>query len=67
MTAAQRKQEIEKRLAERRTIRAQIVALSKQRTEFLARVPKDPGVKLDAFDTAVITALKEQIKRKGIK
>ena len=67
MSAAQRKQEIEKRLAERRELRAQIVALSKQRAEFIAAERKKGGVKTDAFDTAVVTALKEQLKRKGIK
>ncbi len=67
MSPAQRKQEIEKRLAERRELRAQIVALSKQRAEFLAAEQKKLGAKGDAFDTAVVTALKEQLKRRGIK
>jgi Mg-chelatase subunit ChlD len=67
MSPAQRKQEIEKRLAERRELRAQIVALSKQREEFIAAERKKLGAKSDAFDTAVVTALKEQLKRKGIK
>ena len=68
LSPAQRKQEIEKRLAERRELRAQIVTLSKQRAEFLAAERKKKlGAKSDAFDTAVITALKEQLKRKGIK
>jgi len=67
MSPTQRKQEIEKRLAQRRELRAQIVTLSKQRAEFLAAERKKLGVKGDAFDTAVVTALKEQLKRKGIK
>jgi Mg-chelatase subunit ChlD len=67
MTAEQRKQEIDKRLAERRELRSQIVNLSKQREEFLVNERKKQGVKTDAFDTAVVTALKEQLKRKGIK
>jgi len=67
MSPAQRKQEIEKRLAERRELRAQIVVLSKQREEFIAAERKKLGAKSDAFDTAVVTALKEQLKRKGIK
>jgi len=67
MSPAQRKQEIEKRLAERRELRSQIVALSKQREEFLAAERKKLGAKGDGFDTAVVTALKEQLKRKGIK
>ena len=67
MSPAQRKEEIEKRLAERRELRSQIVALSKQREEFLAAERKKLGTKGDAFDSAVVTALKEQLKRKGIK
>lgn len=67
MSAGQRTQEVEKRLAERRELRAQIVALSKQRAAFLANEQKKVGVKGDGFDTAVINALKEQMKRKGIK
>ena len=41
MSPEQRKQEIEKRLAERRELRAQIVALSKQRAEFIAAEQKE--------------------------
>ena len=67
MSPTQRKQEIEKRLAERRELRSQIVALSKQREEFLAAERKKLGAKGDGFDMAVVTALKEQLKRKGIK
>ena len=67
MPAEQRKQEIEKRLAERRELRAQIVALSKQRAEFIAAEQKKLGSKDGGFDAAVSTALKEQLKRKGIK
>lgn len=67
MPAEQRKQEIEKRLAERRELRTQIVALSKQRAEFIAAERKKSGTKDGGFDAAVSTALKEQLKRKGIK
>jgi hypothetical protein len=63
-----RKQEIEKRLAARRDLRAQIVALSKQRDEFIATERrKQNGGKQSGFDAAVTTALKEQLSRKGIK
>ena len=63
-----RKQEIEKRLAERRTLRAQIVSLSKQRDEFIAAERrKQNGGKETGFDAAVATALKEQLSRKVIK
>jgi len=63
-----RKQEIEKRLNERRELRAQIVSLSKQRGEFIAAErKKQNGGKQTGFDAAVATALKEQLSRKGIK
>ena len=63
-----RKQEIEKRLAERRTLRAQIVSLSKQRDEFIAAERrKQNGGKESGFDAAVATALKEQLSRKVTK
>jgi hypothetical protein len=63
-----RKQEIEKRLAERRELRAQIISLSKQRDEFVATErKKQNGGKQNGFDGAVAAALKEQLARKGIK
>jgi hypothetical protein len=63
-----RKQEIEKRLAERRTLRAQIVSLSKQRDKFIAAERrKQNGGKETGFDAAVATALKEQLSRKANK
>ena len=63
-----RKQEVEKRLAERRAVRAQIVSLAKQRDEFIAAERrKQNGGKETGFDAAVATALKEQLSRKGIK
>jgi len=63
-----RKQEIEKRLAARKDIRAQIVTLSKQRDEFIAAERKKLNRgKESGFDAAVASALKEQLSRKGIK
>ena len=67
MSAEQRKQDIEKRLAERRELRSQIMALSKQRADFIAAERKKSGGKDNGFDAAVSGALKEQLKRKGIK
>jgi len=67
LTPEGRKQEIEKRLKERRELRAQIVSLSKQRGEFIASERKKNGGKQTGFDAAVATALKEQLSRKGIK
>ena len=61
-----RKQEIEKRLSERKQLRAQIIALSKQRDEFIAAERKKQPTtgKHGGFDTAVAAALKEQLARK---
>ena len=63
-----RKQEIEKRLARRVNLRSEIVALAKQRDEFIATERrKQTGDKQSGFDAAVATALKEQLSRKGIR
>ena len=68
LSSTARKQEIEKRLAERRGLRAQIVTLSKQREDFIAAErAKQNGGKQSGFDAAVAQALKEQLARKGIK
>jgi Mg-chelatase subunit ChlD len=64
---SERQQEIEKRLAERRDIRAQILSLSKQRDEFISAAKKKNGGKQNGFDVAVANALKEQMAAKGIK
>jgi len=62
----ERKKEIEKRLAQRRKIREEILALSKQRDAFIQEAKKKTG-KQDGFDSAVSSALSEQMTRKGIK
>ena len=68
LSVEERKQEIEKRLAERRDLRAQIMSLSKQRQEFIAaEAQKRSGGKQRGFDAAVSDALKEQLARKRIK
>lgn len=62
-----RKKEIEKRLAERKKLRGDILKLSKQREEFIiAARKKMPGNK-SGFDSAVAAALKQQLTRRGIK
>lgn len=66
MSVAERKKVIDKRIAERKVIRAEILTLSKQREEFIAAERKKQG-KVTGFDTAVAQALKEQLLRKGIK
>ena len=66
LSLADRKKEIDKRIAERKAIRAQILTLSKQRDEFIAAERKKKG-NTNGFDTAVAQALKEQLLKKGIK
>jgi Mg-chelatase subunit ChlD len=64
---AARQKEVEKRLAERKKLRDNILKLSKLRDEFIATARKKQTGKPNAFDSAVATALKEQLIRKGIK
>lgn len=66
ISVAERKKEIAKRIAERKAIRAEILALSKQRDAYIAAERKKQG-KTNGFDTAVAQALREQLLRKGIK
>jgi Mg-chelatase subunit ChlD len=66
LSTAERKKEIEKRLIERKQIRAEIVELSKQREAYLKTERAKLG-KQDGFDAAVSGALSEQMLRKGIK
>jgi Mg-chelatase subunit ChlD len=68
LSADERAKEIQKRLAERREIRKQILALSKQRTDYIAaeRLKRSGGAR-NGFDVAVSTALREQLAKKGIK
>ena len=63
----ERAKEVEKRLAERKKLRAEIVVLAKQRDDYIAAERKRQTGKQDGFDTAVSAALKEQLSRKGIK
>lgn len=68
LSPAERTKEVEKRLAERREIRNQILSLSKQRTDFIAAEQrKRSGGKQNSFDVAVSEALTEQMAKKGIK
>lgn len=66
LSPAERKQEIDKRLAERKLIREQILQLSKQRTEFIEGERKKQKGQT-GFDTAVAEALKAQLAAKGIR
>jgi hypothetical protein len=68
LSVEERTKEIEKRLAERREIRKQILALSKQRTDYIeAEQKKGKGGAQNGFDAAVSAALRQQLAKKGIK
>jgi len=67
MEPAARQKEIEKRLAERKKLREEILKLSKQRDEFITAERNKQSGKQNGFDAAVATALKQQLTRKGIK
>src|SRR5262249_55927619 len=62
----ERKQEVEKRLTQRRQIRAEIMQLSKGRAEFIKKEQAKAGVK-NSFDSVVAEALKQQLAAKGFK
>jgi len=68
LSAEERTKEIEKRLAERTQIRKQILALSKQRNEYIAaQQKKSKGGAQNGFEVAVSAALREQLAKKGIR
>jgi hypothetical protein len=66
LSPAARQQDIDKRLAERKRIREQIVQLSKQRTDYLEKERKKQKGQT-GFDAAVSEALKTQLAGKGIR
>lgn len=66
LSPADRRQEVEKRLAERRKIRDEIVSLSKQRDDYITAERKKQASGQNGFDSAVASALKDQMARKGI-
>jgi Mg-chelatase subunit ChlD len=66
LSPAERKREVEKRVAQRKAIKAEIIELSKKRDEFIKAERAKLG-KQDGFDAAVSNALSEQMLRKGIK
>jgi Mg-chelatase subunit ChlD len=66
LSLAERKQEIEKRQAQRRQIRAEIMQLSKDRAEFIKNERAKSGVR-NSFDSVVAEALKAQLAAKGFK
>ena len=63
-----RQQEIAKRLAQRKTMRAQILQLSRKRESFLAEASKKKSsAKPSGFDAAVSAALRKELAPKGIR
>ncbi len=55
-----RKNEIEKRIAERKSIRSEILALSKKRDAYIAAARRKQGSGKSAFDTAVSHAIRSE-------
>ncbi len=66
LSPADRKKEIEKRLAERKKMREEILELSKKRSDFI-EAERKKSKQQDGFDSAVANALKEQLTKRGIK
>lgn len=66
LSSAELKSEVDKRITERKKIRAEILELSKKRDAFIKAELAKLG-KQDGFDSAVSNALSEQMIRKGIK
>jgi hypothetical protein len=66
LSPAEQKQEIEKRQAQRRQIRAEIMQLSKDRDEFVKKERAKSGAR-NSFDSVVAEALKAQLAAKGFK
>ena len=64
LSETDRRQEIEKRLAERGQIRSQIMSLSKQRETFIDVEKKKQRGRRDGFDEAVSKTIRLQIFRK---
>lgn len=67
LPSADLKLELERRLAERRELRAQILELSKQRESYVKTERKKKDGKEEGFDTVVAKTVKEQMARKARK
>jgi Mg-chelatase subunit ChlD len=67
MTPDTRKKEVDKRIAERKTIRSEIANLAKQRDAYIAEARKKQSPQARGFDEAVSKALREQAGRAGIR
>jgi Mg-chelatase subunit ChlD len=64
LSPADRQQEVEKRLAERRDIKSQIQSLSTQRKAFIEAEQRKKTGERDGFDATVSRVLKKQLERK---
>lgn len=64
LSESERRQEIEKKLGERRALREEILSLSKQRDEFVTAERKKQAGGQVGFDAAVADALRKQLARK---
>jgi hypothetical protein len=67
MTAEERKAHVDKKIAERAALKAELTKLSKERDEYIAKKTKEGGGAKDAFDAKVMDMLKKQAAEKGIK
>lgn len=66
LSAPQRKERVDQKLAERKKLRSDIVELSKKRDEFIKEKRLSSG-KQGGFDAAVSAALSEQLTKLGVK
>ena len=67
LSGADRRKEIDRRLAERKQLRDEIVSLNKQRDAYISAERRKQSGSRNGFDAAVASALKEQLARRGIK
>lgn len=65
LPAPERPAAVQKRIGDRKKIRAEILDLSKKRADYLSAEQKKSG-KQNGFDAAVGSALSEQLKQRGI-
>jgi len=62
-----RKKEVDRRLAERKDLKSQILTLSKKRDAYIAEEKQKKGGAKSGFDTAVSAAIRAEAARRGIK
>jgi Mg-chelatase subunit ChlD len=62
-----RKKEVDRRLAERKDLKSQILVLSKKRDAYIAQEKQKKSPARSGFDTAVSAAIRAESARRGIK